>query len=117
MPSKQIFPDADGYLPQAHGDLLLVHGLKRRTDLNNRFAKAHGRSKKDDRDRESVAMLLVMPGEEEEKVWLHRDNFLWMKSIEQVKRECFDRNVSPFEKLRALAYLGVPVEELRGDVK
>lgn len=97
-----ITADDPANLPMAWRDLVRVHGLERRTDLNNRIAEAHGRVKKGTQDREGITMLLG--GEE---VWIRRRNLQSLRTRELLEAACKEHGVDDAELQDGLLQMGV----------
>jgi len=101
-----ITADDPANLPMAWRDLVRVHGLERRVDLNNRLAEAHGRVKKGTQDREGITMLLGA-----EQVWIRRRNLQPLRTRELLEKACGEHGVDDAERQDGLLQLGV--EEAR----
>ena len=97
-----ITADDPKNLPFAFHDIVRVHGLETRTDLNNRLGEAHGRIKKGTQDREGITMLTGA-----EKVWIRRRNLQQLRTPEIIKEVCAEMNVDDEEKQDALIQMGV----------
>jgi len=95
-------------LPLAWRDLVLVHGLERRTDLNNRLGEAHGRVKKGTQDREGVTMLV---GQEE--VWVRRSNLKSLRTPQILQEACAEHGVADAERLDGFLQLGVEASRMQ----
>lgn len=95
-------------LPLAWRDLVLVHGLERRADLNDRLGEAHGRVKKGTRDREGVTMLT---GQEE--VWVRRANLKSLRTTKLLEEACLAHGVSDAERLDGYLQLGVEASRMQ----
>ena len=95
-----ITADDPANLPVGYGDLVLVCGLVRREDLNNRFAKAHGRNSK---GREGLTMLIG--GEE---IWCPKQNIRLVITLENLKTVCSEADITEEERVQAIAFLENP---------
>ena len=110
-PAKGVHPrDAQDRLIMGYNDLVLVHGLERRSDLNNRLAKAHGRVKKGTEDREGVTMLELhaetSEKEKGEELWCRRANLRLVHGVDLLNRACDECGVSDAEREKGLLFLG-----------
>jgi len=103
MPSV-ITADDPANLPMGYNDLVLVHGLERRGDLNNRLAKAHGRNKQG-KDRQTCEGITMLLGSEE--VWCRRANLVLVAHPDVLNRVCDERGVADKERTDGLLFLGV----------
>ena len=103
-----ITADDPRNLPLAWRDLVLVYGLERRTDLNNRLAEAHGRVKKGTQDREGITMLT---GQEE--VWIRRSNLKSLRTTKLLEEACLEHGVSDGERLDGYLQLGVEASRMK----
>ena len=109
---EAVKPDASGALPFGWGDILLVDGLRRRTDLNRRLAEAHGRVKRGETPaREGITMLL-----DGEEVWARRTDLRLVvpsagsaedleRRVARLRSECDAHGVSDVEVERAVRLL------------
>jgi len=95
-----ITADDPANLPVGYGDLVLVYGLVRRGELNNRFAKAHGRNSK---GREGLTLLIG--GEE---IWCPKQNIRLVITLENVKTVCSEDDITEEERVQAIAFLENP---------
>ena len=96
---RQFVKTADNHanLPFAWQDLLLAHGLERRSDLNNRFATAHGRNRN---GREAIDLNLGG-----ENVWCPKDNLLLVQHVALLKESSVKYDVSVEERDSAMLFL------------
>ena len=97
-----ITADDPANLPLAYHDVVRVHGLERRTDLNNRLAEAHGRVRKQTQDREGITMLLGG-----ESVWIRRRNLQSLRTPAILNQACDEHGVADAERRDALLQMGV----------
>ena len=89
-------------------DLVLIHRLTRRADLNNRFAEVHGRVRKDTNNVEGITMLTS--GEE---IWIKRSNLLLIgRSFGYMREVCNERAVQWTEYQAGATFLEVESERL-----
>lgn len=99
---REAAADAPTDAPLAWRELVRVHGLARRTDLNNRIAEAHGRVKANAADREGVTMLLGA-----ERVWIRRRNLQSLPTAALLHAACDAHGVDDAERHDAVLQLGV----------
>jgi hypothetical protein len=115
MPSKKVMGrqfviEADNArdLPMGYKDLVLIQGLKRRSDLNNRFAEVHGRVRKGTQDVEGITMLTSR-----EEFWIKRSSLLLLgRSFEFMKQACEEHGVKWTEYQAGAAFLEVQSETM-----
>lgn len=92
--------DDPANLPFGWNDLLVVHGLNRRDDLNRRLATAHGRVKKKTNDLEGLTMI-----DGGEEIWCRRRNLSLVNATVILKRVCDEHGVSETERAKGLVHL------------
>jgi hypothetical protein len=96
-------------LPMGYKDLVLIHGLNRRSDLNSRFAEVHGRVKKGTQNLEGITVLTS--GEE---CWIKRSNLLLLgRSFEFMKQVCDKYSVKWTEYQAGATFLEVESDRLK----
>lgn len=106
-----ITADDPANLPLAYRDVVRVHGLERRADLNNRLAEAHGRVKKQTQDREGITMLLGG-----ESVWIRRRNLQSLRTPAILNQACDEHGVADAERHDALLQMGVEKDRVKNVV-
>jgi hypothetical protein len=95
-----ITADDPANLPFAFKDLALIHGLKSRTDLNNKLVEAHGRIKKGTHNREGATVL-----SSNEEIWIPRSNLQQIFTQGMLEKACATHDVSENERVLGEALL------------
>ena len=108
MPVHVVTASSPENMPQAYGDLVLLHGLGNQK-FNNRFAKALGKQNRPIKDREAVTMLLY----DLKSVWIRKSNLIWVEDVAMLDEIAKQHKPTPMEYSRALSFLGVPEHQLR----
>lgn len=100
---RQFVIEADNpdHLPFAWHDLVCIHDMVQRADLNGLLAEAHGRIKKGTQYREGVTVLSTG-----EQVWARRSKLQLLRTPAQLQAAVEDHAIDAAERDRGRQLLG-----------